>query len=83
MVLPLKYTRSRHLSTFRPFIMFAGTKIEKRGEDGRHEEKRIKTKKAMQAGSQEERGPAAQLRGCFLSLSMAIHSAGADWREAA
>lgn len=55
MVFPLKYTRSRHLSTFRPFIMFAWTKIEKEAKTGGVEEKRIKTKKEMQPGSQKKR----------------------------
>lgn len=55
MALPLKYTRSRHLSTFRPFIMFAWTKIEKEAKTGGMGEERIKTKKEMRPGSEEKR----------------------------
>lgn len=48
MVLPLKYNRSRHLSTFRPFIMFAWTKIEKEAKTGgmREEKNKNKTRNA-------------------------------------
>ena len=81
MVLPLKYTRSRHLSTFRPFIMFAWTKIEKEAKTGGmgREEKKQKKKCSLEVRKSEF--PAAQLQGCFLSLSIVIQRADAYRRK--